>query len=118
MKLINTYTYEEKKSKFIALYYEINDIEEFNIIKENLKKEHRKARHIPYALKIGNYLKKSDDKEPTNAAGLPILNIIDKNNLDNCVIFVIRYFGGTKLGAGPLLRAYSKAANTCIKKDK
>lgn len=65
MKLISTYTYEIKKSKFIAYYYEIDSKEEAENILENLKKEHKKARHIPYAYKTENTAKKSDDKEPT-----------------------------------------------------
>ena len=59
--------------------------------------------------------KKSDDKEPSNTAGLPIYNIIERNNLNNVFICVVRYFGGIKLGAGPLLRSYSHTANEVIK---
>ena len=70
---------------------------------------------MPYAYKIGPIAKKTDDKEPSNTAGLPIYNIIERKNLDNCLLIVIRYFGGTKLGAGPLLRAYSEAANEATK---
>lgn len=115
MNLINSYTLEIKKSKFIALYYEIKTIEEVSTVLENLKKEHKKARHFPYAYKIGTNIKKSDDKEPSGTAGMPILNIIDRNNLDNILIVVIRYFGGIKLGAGGLLRAYSNATKEVIK---
>jgi uncharacterized YigZ family protein len=114
MKLLSTYTYEIKKSKFIGYYYEVNSIEEINIILETLKKENKKARHIPYAYKIDNIIKKSDDKEPSNTAGTPIYNIIEKNNLNNCFIAVVRYFGGIKLGAGGLLRAYSNTAKNLI----
>ncbi len=115
MELINTYTYEIKKSKFIALYYEINTVDDVKNILEVLKKEHKKARHIPYAYKIDNLVKKSDDKEPSSTAGTPIFNIIEKNNLNNVLIVVIRYFGGIKLGAGGLLRSYSTAAKEVIK---
>lgn len=115
MKLLNSYTLEVKKSKFIALYYEINQVEEVETILKTLKKEHKKARHMPYAYKIDNNIKKSDDKEPSGTAGMPILNIIDKNNLNNTLIIVIRYFGGIKLGAGGLIRAYSNAAKEVIK---
>ena len=83
--LINTYTLEIKKSKFIALYYEVNNKEEVELILTNLKKEHKKAKHFPYAYKINNDIKKSDDKEPSGTSGMPILNIILKNNLDRCV---------------------------------
>ena len=57
MKLINTYTLEIKKSKFITYYYEINNKEEVDIILNDLKKEHKKARHLPYAYKIDNVIK-------------------------------------------------------------
>lgn len=112
MKLINQKEITIKKSKFIALRYEINSVSEVKDILNTLKKEHKKARHMPYAYKIDLQVKKSDDKEPSNTAGTPILNIIEKRNLNNCLIIVIRYFGGVKLGAGGLIRAYSEAAKT------
>ena len=115
MKLLNTYTYEIKKSKFIAYYYEIHSKEEAETILENLKKEHKKARHIPYAYKIDNLVRKSDDKEPSNTAGTPIYNLIIKNELNNSLIAVVRYFGGIKLGAGGLTRAYLNTAKEVIK---
>lgn len=111
MKLLNTYTYEIKKSKFIGLYYEVDSKDECESIISELKIEHKKARHIPYAYKIGPIEKKTDDKEPSNTAGLPIYNIIKRKELDHTLLVVIRYFGGVKLGAGPLLRAYSTTAN-------
>ena len=115
MKLINTYTYEIKKSKFIAFYYEIHSKEEADAILENLKKEHKKAKHIPYAYKIDTTIRKSDDKEPSNTAGTPIYNLIEKNNLNHVFIAVVRYFGGIKLGAGGLTRAYLNTAKEVIK---
>ena len=116
MKLINTYTLEIKKSKFIAYYYEINDKDEVDSILNDLKKEHKKAKHIPYAYKIGNLIKKSDDKEPSNTAGTPIYNIIMQNELENVLICVVRYFGGIKLGAGLLTRSYLNSTKEVIKK--
>ncbi len=95
--------------------YKVNSVEEVNSILGNLKIEHKKARHIPYAYKVGNTGKKTDDKEPSGTAGNPIWNVLERNNLENTLIVVIRYFGGVKLGAGPLLRAYSSAANELIK---
>lgn len=115
MKPLKEVTIVIKKSKFIGQYYNISSTEEAKQIIEELKKEHKKARHIPYAYKIGNTAKKTDDKEPSNTAGLPIYNIIERKNLDNCLLVVIRYFGGIKLGAGGLLRAYSEAANDVTK---
>ena len=114
MKLINSYTYEVKKSKFISYFYEINSIEEAKEILESLKKEHKKARHIPYAYKVNSTASKSDDKEPSNTAGLPLYQLLEHKNLDNVLIAVVRYFGGTKLGAGNLLRAYVTSAKEAI----
>lgn len=115
MKLLNTCTLEIKKSKFISYYFEIEQVDEVKEILENLKKEHKKARHIPYAYKIDNEIKKSDDKEPSGTSGMPILNIIEKNNLNHTLIAVVRYFGGIKLGAGGLIRAYGNTAKEVIK---
>lgn len=110
MKLIKTSTYIEKKSKFMAYYYEIDNEEEAKDILKIIRKEHHNCRHIPYVYKIGNIIRKSDDAEPHNTAGLPLYNIIEKNSLDSCLILVVRYFGGIKLGVGGLTRAYKKAA--------
>ena len=117
-RLINTYSLEIKKSKFIAYYYEIDNLNDIKIILDNLKKEHKKARHIPYAYKIGNIVKKSDDKEPSNTAGMPIYQLIEKNNLDNTLIAVVRYFGGIKLGTGLLTRSYLNSVINVIKENK
>lgn len=115
MKLLKKNTIEVKKSKFIAYAYEVTTKEEVETIITSLKKEHKKARHFPYTYKIGNLIRKTDDKEPANTAGTPIYNIIEHKKLDNILIVVVRYFGGIKLGAGGLFRAYSTAANEVIK---
>ena len=115
MKLIGESFLEIKKSKFIGLLYELDSIEEVDTILEEIKKEHKKARHYPYAYKFNSMAKKTDDKEPSGTCGTPILNVLERNNLNNHLLVVRRYFGGTKLGAGPLLRSYSKAANEVIK---
>ena len=114
--LINTFSLEVKKSKFIAYYFQIETIEDIQNILGYLKKEHKKAKHIPYAYKLNNLAKKSDDKEPSNTAGTPIYNIIEKNNLNNVLIAVVRYFGGIKLGSGLLTRSYLNSAIEAIKK--
>lgn len=117
MKLLNTYTYEIKKSKFIAYHYKIENEDEAKQIILELQKEHKKARHIPYAYKVNNTAKKSDDKEPSGTASMPIYTILERNNLEQSFIAVVRYFGGIKLGAGGLIRAYATAANEVIKKE-
>lgn len=109
---------EIKKSKFYGYLFEVKSQEEVLSIFDNLKKEHKKATHICYAYKIvdGQELVKfNDDGEPGGTAGRPILNVIEKKNLKNVVIFVVRYFGGIKLGAGGLVRAYSKCASDLFK---
>lgn len=103
---------EINKSKFLAYKYELNSTEEVKPILETLKKEHKKARHFCYAYvfnKDSVSEKYSDDGEPSGTAGYPILNVIKKKNLTNILVVVVRYFGGIKLGAGGLTRAYTKA---------
>lgn len=114
MKLIKTNKEEIKKSKFIAYYYELDDTNDIKIIIDELRKEHKKAKHIVYAYKFGNTAGKTDDKEPSGTAGLPLYNLLEANNLNNKMIVVVRYFGGIKLGAGPLMRAYKNAGVSVI----
>ena len=102
-----------KKSKFITKLYNIDNVES---ILNNLKNEYKKATHFCYAYSINGKEKAYDDGEPSHTAGLPILNVIHMKKLNNTLIVVIRYFGGVKLGAGPLTRAYSKSASEIIKK--
>ena len=116
MKLINTSEVEIKKSKFLGFLYELDSEDEVKVILENLNSENKKARHIPYAYIYKAAARKTDDKEPNGTAGNPIYNVLLRENLDHHLIAVVRYFGGVKLGAGPLLRAYSKAANNLINK--
>lgn len=111
-KMGNGY-YEEKKSKFIATAYPVaNEEEALNIIEETRKK-YWDARHNCYAFVIGdnNELTRcSDDGEPSGTAGKPILEVILGKQLHNCIVIVTRYFGGTLLGTGGLVRAYQKSA--------
>lgn len=105
---------EISKSKFYSYLIETNSVEEFKKLIENFKKDHKKATHICYAYVIddnGAKEKAFDDGEPKGTAGLPILNVIKKRGLRNVGIVVVRYFGGIKLGAGGLIRAYSKASS-------
>lgn len=118
MKLLNTVTYEIKKSKFIAYFYEIQSKEEVKVIWENLKKEHKKARHIPYAYYCNTIAGKSDDKEPSNTAGTPLFRLLEAFQCQSHAIFVVRYFGGIKLGAGGLIRSYATAAKEAILNDR
>lgn len=114
MKLIKTNQIEVKKSKFIGYFYEIDEVNEIKEIIENLRKEHKKAKHVVYAYRFKNTAGKTDDKEPSGTAGLPLYNLLEAGNLNNKLIVVVRYFGGTKLGAGPLMRAYKSAGVSVI----
>ena len=104
-----------KKSKFITKLYEIKDVNEINPIIDNLKKEYKKATHICYAYIINGQEKAVDDGEPSGTAGRPILNVLQKKKLNEIMVVVIRYFGGVKLGAGGLVRAYTKSTSEVIK---
>lgn len=115
MDAIKTYLLEVKKSKFIGLLYEIKSEDDVKSILNGLRLEHKKAAHFPYAYRLDNTARKSDDKEPHNTAGLPILNALERKNLTNVLIVVVRYFGGTKLGSGPLLRTFASVANELVK---
>lgn len=104
----------EKKSKFLTYAFTISNIEQVENILKDLQQEHKKATHICYAYNFFGYARCSDDGEPSGTAGLPILNAITKNGLTNALIVVVRYFGGIKLGAGGLTRAYSNCATNII----
>lgn len=116
MKLSNESLIIEKKSKFIGMLYEIDNKEEVLSILDSVKSNNKGYRHIPYAYYLKNTASKSDDKEP-GGIGMSFLNILERNKLDNHLLLVVRYYGGTKLGASNLLRTYSRAANNCINKD-
>ena len=104
---------EEKKSRFIANVYYIENAEEAEEHLKQIRKKYFDARHNCFAYRIleenGVKEKQSDDGEPSGTAGAPMLNILQKNNLYNVLIVVTRYFGGTLLGTGGLVRAYSDA---------
>lgn len=106
-----------KNSRFITVLYKINTTDVENIINE-LKLIYPDATHYTYAYIVGNYKKSSDDGEPGGTAGIPILKVLESNNLTNILCVVIRYFGGIKLGANGLIRAYTKATANAIKEAK
>ena len=108
-------TIEIKKSKFITKLYKVNNINEVNEILKEINEKYSDATHICYAYILENTEKCSDDGEPSGTAGIPILNILKKKNLVNVLAIVIRYFGGIKLGAGGLVRAYSGSVNDTLK---
>ena len=112
---------EIKKSNFITHLFSVSSVDEVNIYLEEIRKEHYKANHNCYAYIIGTNMKikkASDDGEPSMTAGRPILNAMEKNGLTNALTVVTRYFGGIKLGASGLIRAYSSSAGEVIKSAK
>lgn len=104
-----------KSSKFITLLIKITNKDEVDNHLNEIKKHYPKATHYCYAYKLKDQIKKaSDDKEPSGTAGMPMLNILDKENITNVLAVTIRYFGGIKLGAGGLIRAYAKSVKEAL----
>lgn len=119
MKKIKEYYENEiviNKSRFIGIIIPLsNDYQVKDILKE-LNKKYPKATHYCYAYIIGNKEKSNDDGEPSGTAGRPILEVIKNSDLHDVLLVVIRYFGGIKLGAGGLVRAYVNASKEVIDK--
>lgn len=103
-----------KNSKFIAYAFPLEKEEDIKNNIELLNKNYKDYTHLVYAYKFNGKQKAIDDNEPSGTAGPPILEVINKNHLENTLIVVIRYFGGIKLGAGGLIRAYSKSAREVL----
>jgi uncharacterized YigZ family protein len=115
VKELTETTFRVKGSEFIAIVYPVDNEETaLNHLKE-IRKKYYDATHHCYAYKIkSGELKYSDDGEPNGTAGLRILNAIDHFNLTDVFLIVVRYFGGTKLGVGPLGKAYYSASNDVL----
>ena len=110
---------EEKRSKFIANIFYVENVAEAEETIKQVKKQYYDARHncFAYIVKEEGLIKRfSDDGEPSGTAGSPILNVLEKNELYNTLIVVTRYFGGILLGAGGLVRAYTEAATNAVEK--
>lgn len=112
--------YEIQKSKFYSFAYPVFDVESVNKLIDKLHDEYGDATHICYAytLDAPKTEKANDDGEPNGTAGKPLLELLKKKNLHNVLIVVIRYFGGIKLGAGGLVRAYTSSGNLALDKAK
>lgn len=106
----------EKNSEFIGYISPVTSNEQAVEFIEKIRSEHRKAKHNVYAyiLRDGNTSRYSDDGEPQGTAGVPVLEVLKKNNLTDICCVVTRYFGGILLGGGGLVRAYSHAAKIAI----
>lgn len=115
IKAFSQSKFKERGSQFIGQVYPIENVENFNEILPGIKKQFFDASHHCYAFRLINgEFKYSDAGEPNGTAGIRILNAIDHFNLTNVLVIVIRYFGGTKLGVGPLGKAYYHAAELAI----
>lgn len=107
----------EKKSKFLSFIFPISSVEDTKEILDEYRKKYYDARHVCWAYMLGHEREEfrfNDDGEPSGTAGKPILGQINSSELTNVLIIVVRYFGGTLLGTGGLIRAYKEAAAVAI----
>lgn len=111
-------SFVEKKSRFIGMAFPVETEEEVLSILERLRKEYWNATHnnvYAYSIGVARETKRfSDDGEPVHTAGMPLLNLLQGENLRNTLLVVVRFFGGTLLGTGGLVRAYSQAGRLAL----
>lgn len=109
--------YTEKRSKFLAFAHHIESVDEAKEFVITYRKQYYDARHCCYAYMLGpeqKVFRANDDGEPSSTAGKPILGQIISHELTDVIVFVIRYFGGVKLGTSGLINAYRTAANEAL----
>ncbi len=110
---------KDRGSRFIAFAFPVKNEKEIEEALAKIRSKHAKARHHCYAWRLGagrDAYRSNDDGEPSGTAGRPILAQIDKTSLSDILVIVVRYFGGTLLGRGGLVRAYGGAAATALEK--
>lgn len=110
-------TYSELRSKFLAFAHHVTTVDEAMALVEQYQKKYYDARHVCWAYMIGperETFRSNDNGEPSGTAGKPILGQINSNELTDIIIFVVRYFGGVKLGTSGLIVAYKTAAAEAI----
>ena len=110
--------FKDRGSKFYGYAFPVSNEEEIKEKIELLKKQHYNARHWCYAWQLGenyDHYRANDDGEPSNSAGMPIYGQLQSFNLTNVLVIVVRYFGGTKLGVGGLIKAYKNGARLALK---
>lgn len=108
---------EVKKSRFIAFAHPITDTREIRRLVSETRKEHPQANHVVHAAVIGpdgNQFSMSDDREPKNTAGRPALEVLKGSSITNIAVLIVRYFGGTLLGTGGLVKAYQDAVRSVL----
>jgi uncharacterized YigZ family protein len=103
------------KSKFIGIVKKVYTLDEVNDLLDKTKEKYSDATHVCYAYILPNKEKYDDDGEPMGTEGIPILDILKKNDLTYIIAIVVRYFGGIKLGSNGLVRAYSNTISSLIK---
>lgn len=111
----------EKKSRFIGVATHVENIQEINDFLEKLKKANKDAKHIAYGYALGkdaSVAKNNDDGEPAGSAGAPISEAILKSGVTDCLVAVVRYFGGIELGKSKLTRTYFNSAFETLKESK
>ena len=99
------------KSKFITFLFRVDSLNDIDNYIGDLKSRYKDSTHICYAYILDNVKRFNDDGEPGGTAGIPILSALENNNLNHILCCVVRYFGGIKLGAGGLVRAYSNCCS-------
>jgi uncharacterized YigZ family protein len=109
----HTFQMEEKRSRFTAVAAPVAAVEDAMAALSDIRV--KEATHNCYAYRIGELYRFFDDGEPSGTAGKPILAAIDRQGIDRCLVVVVRFFGGIKLGAGGLARAYGKCASECLR---
>ncbi|HHT44286.1 MAG TPA: YigZ family protein [Fastidiosipila sp.] len=110
-------TYIDRKSRFIAYARPFETVDEAEDYLSFLRREYSDASHVVFAYRFSlpeMYSRFSDDGEPKGTAGPPLLDILTGDDLFQCGVFVVRYFGGTLLGTGGLVRAYGRAASDAV----
>lgn len=118
LSIANNVKYEIviNKSRFINYLIKIENQEEVKKEIDSIKQLEKGATHYCYAYILGNVKHFSDDGEPSGTAGMPMLNVLESNKLDHILSVSVRYFGGIKLGAGGLVRAYTKSVTSALEK--
>ncbi len=106
------------KSKFIGILIHVSNTADVQNYIDIYQQKYPNATHYCYAYIIDQKIKANDDGEPSNTAGMPILNVLEKQQLDHVLAIVVRYFGGIKLGAGGLVRAYTQITTKTLLKAK
>ena len=104
-----------EKSRFITYLFNVDSSQKAKDLIQELRKAHSEANHVVYAYILENDSRSNDNNEPKGTAGLPTLEVLRKENLINVLAVTVRYFGGIKLGASGLLRAYTKGVSEALK---